>query len=538
MCPNTEKDQYLSSAFTLHMKKLILLALTGLSVSSFAQTGPYWAEDVAPILYQNCTKCHNPNGIAPFSLMTYNDAANEASNVKQAVLARTMPPWPPDTAYTRFVHERVLSANEIQTISDWVDNGIQQGNLANAPVPPTYTGIAEIPSPDLTSQIPTYTVNTPTDLYRCFVMPSGISQDEYITNVEVLPGNRNIVHHVLVYQDVQNTCVTLDNNDPGPGYTWFGDVGSNTATLVAGWVPGQGMYSLPANMGIKLLANSYIIMQVHYPGGTFAQVDSTQVRFTFSSGVVREVSLTPVINHGGSLINGPLFIPADSVKTFYAEEYVNLNASLISIAPHMHLIGQQISSYAIDPQGDTIPLISIPDWNFHWQGFYNYRQPVHVPFGSMIYAQATYDNTVNNPNNPNNPTQDVSVGEATTDEMLVIYYAYLSYLPGDENIIIDSTLISGELEVFPSVVKTPQLYDPFPVPAMGNDLTVNYFLPVAAPVTVELLDANGKVVRVVQESRSGAGFNVATFSTKDLAAGTYVLRLTSDGVVRTKTIIL
>ena len=519
------------------MNKALLIFALFVATQASAQ-GPYWAEDVAPILYQNCTKCHNASGIAPFSLMTYSDAANEATNIKQAVTGRTMPPWPPDTAYTRFSHERVLSAAEIQTISDWVDNGIQQGNMANAPTPPVYTGLSEMPSPDAIAQMQTYTVNTATDLYRCFVVPSGVTQNEYITQVEILPGNRNIVHHVLVYQDVQNTCVILDNNDPGPGYTWFGDVGSNTATLIAGWVPGQAMYSLPANMGIKLQANANIIMQVHYPGGTFGQVDSTQVRFTFSSGVVREVTLAPIINHSASITNGPLFIPADSVRTFYAQENVNLNATLISIAPHMHLIGQQISSWAIDPQGDTIPLISITDWNFHWQGFYNYRQPVHIPFGSTLHAQALCDNTVNNPDNPNNPTQDVSVGESTTDEMLVVYYAYLSYLPGDENIIVDSTLLSGQMEVFSSVVKTPQLYDPFPVPAMGSDITVNYFLPQAGETTIELVDAAGKTVQQIYTGRAGAGFNAAILSSANITSGTYILKLTSGGITRTKTIVL
>ncbi len=532
------KDQYLSSAFTILMKKLLLVALAGIAVPLFSQTGPYWAEDVAPILYTNCTKCHNPTGIAPFSLITYGDAVNEAANIQVAVTGRTMPPWPPDTAYTRFMHERVLSPGEIQTISDWVNNGTQQGNLANAPTPPVYTGAAEIPNPDLVTQMPNYTVNAATDLYRCFVMPSGITQDEYITKIEVLPGNRSIVHHVLVYQDVSTTCVTLDNNDPGPGYTWFGDVGSSTATPISGWVPGQGMYPFPANMGVKLLANSYIVIQVHYPGGTFGQIDSTEVRFTFSSGVVREVSMIAGINHTSSLLNGPLFIPADSVKTFYAQEYVSLNSTVISVAPHMHLIGQNISSYAIDPTGDTIPLINIPDWNFHWQGSYMFRQPVHIPFGSYVYAQATYDNTSNNPDNPNDPPLDVSLGEATDDEMMIIYFAYLSYLPGDENIIIDSSLLASQLEIFPSIVKTPQLYDPFPVPAAGQDMNVNYFLPVAGATTIELIDANGKVVRVVENSRDGAGHNSAKISTQGIASGTYIIRLTSAGVTRSKTVVL
>lgn len=520
------------------MKKLLTLAVAILPFCISAQTGPYWATDVAPILYTNCTKCHNPNGIAPFSLLTYSDAANEATDIKTAVINRTMPPWPPDSAYHHFMGERILSPTEIQTISDWVDNGIQQGSLSQAPTPPVYNGQAEIPNPDATVQIPTYTVNTATDLYRCFVMPSGVPQDEFITKIEVLPGNRNIVHHVLVFQDQSNTCITLDNNDPGPGYTWFGDVGSPTATLVMGWVPGQGMWSLPQNMGVKLLSNANIIIQVHYPGGTFGQVDSTQVRFTFSSGVVREVYLDPAINHTTSITNGPLYIPADSIKTFYAEESVNYNVSVISIAPHMHLIGQTICSYAVDPMGDTIPMISIPDWSFHWQGFYNFQQPVHVPYGSTLHAYAIYDNTVNNPENPNNPPQPVSVGESTTDEMMVVYFAYLLYQFGDENIIIDSSILASAPEVYPSIVVTPQLYAPYPVPASGNELHIDYFLPAAGATTLELIDASGKAVQVLSSERTGAGFNSAVMNTESLANGTYIIRLTSGGTVRTKTIVL
>jgi hypothetical protein len=188
--------------------------------------------------------------------------------------------------------------------------------------------------------------------------------------------------------------------------------------------------------------------------------------------------------------------------------------------------------------GDTIPLVKIPDWSFHWQGFYNYQMPIHVPYGSTLHAYAVYDNTVNNPENPNNPPQDVSVGEATTDEMLVVYYAYLLYQLGDENIIIDSSLLSSTPEVFPSIVETPQLYAPYPVPSNGSELNVQYFLPNAGPVKLELIDANGKVVHITNSDRTGAGFNTAVINTKDLANGTYILRLTSAGITRTKTIIL
>jgi hypothetical protein len=520
------------------LKRLLFIATLLVFKTGFAQT-PTWATDVAPILYQHCTTCHNSNGIAPFSLITYADAFPNASDMANDVSMHIMPPWPPDTSYTRFCHERTLSQTEIQTIVDWANNGAPSGNLSSAPTPPTYSGSATLTSPDLVAQIPLYTVNTATDLYRCFVVPSGVTSTEYITKIEVIPGNRSIVHHVLIYQDQSNTCVNLDNNDPGPGYTCFGGVGSNSATLIVGWVPGQGAYELPANMGIQLQANAKLIFQVHYPGGTFNQTDSTQVRMTFSSGTVRNVSLDPIINHYTSLTDGPLYIPADSVKTFHGQEFVQMNASIISVAPHMHLIGQNITNYAVTPQGDTIPLVQINDWDFHWQGFYNFRQPVHVPYGSTLYAHATYDNTVNNPQNPNSPPQNVSLGEATTDEMFIVYYAYLPYQLGDENIIIDSTLLGMQEHSYADLIHLPQLYDPFPVPSNGDDITIQFFLPDKTAAKMELVDASGRIVEIPMENtETSAGFGKATIKTKGLAKGTYIVKLTAGGNVKTKTIVV
>lgn len=522
------------------MKKLFLVAVLATIAPSIYAQSPNWADDVANILYGKCTNCHHPGGIAPFSLITYNDAANVAPNIQNAVTMRRMPPWPPDTAYTRFAHERVLTQQEITTIDNWVTAGFPSGNISNAPPAPTYTAGPVISNPDLAAQMQTYTVNTATDLYRCFVVPSGIMQDEYITKVEVVPGNRPIVHHVLVYQDVQSTCVTLDNNDPGPGYTSFGGVGSNTATLIAGWVPGQGVYELPPNMGIKLEANSYIIMQIHYPSGTFNQTDSTQVRFTFSSGVVRNVTLVPAINHATSLTNGPLLIPANTARTFNAQVAISSPVTLISVAPHMHLIGKSIWSWAVDPSGDTIPLISIPDWNFHWQGFYTYRQPVVIPGNSMVYASAYYDNTANNPNNPNNPPQLVTAGEATDDEMMVIYYAYLPYQPGDENIIIDSIVLNSiQQNAYQNIIRTPQLYDPYPVPTSGNTpVAVGYFIPEVSSVVLQLFDQNGRLVREWNRGSQSAGLYRMDVAIADLPAGTYTISLNTGNARKSKQIIV
>jgi len=518
------------------MRKILPLFLLLLAAGARLGAQPTWADDVAPILYANCTKCHNPNGIAPFSLLTYNDASSMSFYIGNAVASGLMPPWPPDTNYSRLAHERILKASERQAIIDWVMNGSPSGNLSNAPTPPTYTGSAEIITPDLVSQMPNYTVGSSTDIYRCFVVPSNLPQNEFITEVEVLPGNRSIVHHVLVYQDVANTCITLDNNDPGPGYTSFGGPGSSTATLVTGWVPGQGKYTLPGGMGIELQANANIIMQIHYPAGAIGQTDSTRVQFKFSGGSVRNVSLLPILNHDYNMTDGPLFIPANTIQTFHEQETAFLTASVLTVAPHMHLLGKSIKSWAVDPNGDTIPFISIPEWQFMWQGFYNFRQPVKVPAGSQLFAEAVYDNTSNNLYNPNTPPQNVSAGEATTDEMMIVYFAYTPYQSGDENIIIDSILLSAP-PVMNDIVRTAQLYQPYPTPSSGN-VNVQYFLPEKGSLTLELFDLGGRRVRLLEnEQDAPAGFGTHLLSLEALSPGTYLLQLRHNGITRTKKIV-
>lgn len=520
----------------LHTRLIALLIISASPASILAQ-GPYWATDVAPIFYANCTKCHNPNGIAPFSLMTYDDAVSVAGYIKTAVSNRIMPPWPPDSSYTRFAHERILSQQDIQTIVDWVDNGVDSGNMALAPTPPIYNSIATITNPNLTIQMPFYIVNAAEDLYRCFVFPSNLTTDEFVTKVEVLPGNRSIVHHALIFQDTSSTCLSLDSLDPASGYTSFGGVGSNTASLITGWVPGQGAYELPANMGIRLLANTNLILQIHYPAGTFNAPDSTQVRFTFANGIVRDVYMRTLVNHNSTLTNGPLYIPANTSQTFYSERTTPIEGTIIAVAPHMHLIGRNIRSYAIDPNGDTIPFIYIPNWQFHWQGIYTYRQALRVPAGSIIYAEVQYDNTSANPYNPYFPPVDIGAGESTTDEMMLVYFAFLNYLPGDENIILDSTIFLSTPEPTNSIIQTAQLYTPYPQPALGF-VTLEYYLPESGPVSLELIDMMGRSLKVwLNHEQQNAGAQQLNIDVSTLSPGNYFIRLLHNGSVKTKPLI-
>lgn len=201
------------------MKKLLLFftPLLLITSSSNAQT-PVWSTDIAPILFNNCASCHRPSGIGPFELLTYQDAKNKASAISGSVSTGYMPPWPPSPEYSRLAHERLLSQSDIQKIKDWAANGAPEGDPNLAPPPPTFPVDGDLAgTPDLVSQIPSFTSTATTgDVYQCFVVPTNITAEKFITAFEAVPGNRDIVHHVLVYADTTGVCAQLDANHPRP----------------------------------------------------------------------------------------------------------------------------------------------------------------------------------------------------------------------------------------------------------------------------------------------------------------------------------
>lgn len=426
------------------MKKFYpVVLLLFVTVVTKAQTAPTWSADVASIIYNKCANCHHAGAIGPFPLMSYQDAFIQAAGIDASVSAGNMPPWPPDPSYRRYAHERLLETDEKTKILDWIAAGAPEGNPNTAPAPPVFTDGWAIASPDITVKMPDYFSEAiSSDLYKCFAIPTNITQDKYIRSIEVIPGNRSVVHHVLIFQDNSGDCLALDAADPNPGYTNYGGAGSSNAKLVGGWVPGSTTYTLPNGFGIKLRANSALVLQVHYPAGTVGTLDSTRVNIKFTDGTnTREVFVAPILNHVVGMTNGPLNIPANEVKVFEEEFTLPVKATVFSVSPHMHLIGRNTKAYGVPPTGDTIKLINIPDWNFGWQGAYQFQYAQPMPEGTVIRGTATYDNTINNPYNPSNPPQDVNVGEATTDEMMITYFAYSYYQPGDENILMDSTLL-------------------------------------------------------------------------------------------------
>ncbi len=469
--------------------------------------------------------------------MSYSDAIAHASTTKSSVQDGSMPPWPPDASYNRLAHERVLSSVEKTKILDWLNGGRPRGNTSLEPPAPTFSTTGDLPgTPSLVLKMPTYTSNSAMgDVYRCFVLPTGLTTDKFITAFEAIPGNRSIVHHVLIYADTTGTSTTLDANDPGPGYTSFGGIGTDQAILLGGWVPGSTPTQFPTGFGERLPKNAKVVMQIHYPAGTSGQKDSTELHIFFSSSIaVRNVFVSPVLNYYGN-ITPALVIPANTVKSFVEKQPIPLDFSMLGIAPHMHLLGQNIQSFGIGPAGDTQRYISIPKWDFHWQDFYMLRSLKKIAAGTTVYARATYDNTTSNPNNPNNPPKTVIAGEATTDEMMLVYFVYTLYQPGDENIVIDNTPPAGVNSLQP-YYKAVDLMQPYPVPA-GNELVVKWYLDAASHGSLSLLNAAGQVALQILNGKSmHAGYTALPVDVSALPSGVYTLQLATADATQSRVV--
>jgi hypothetical protein len=393
---------------------------------------PTWTNDIAKIVYANCTSCHHTGGIAPFSLNSYTDAYPN-SYYMAASVTNGMPPWNADPNYKRYAHERLLTSAEILKIQQWATNGAPSGDLRFAPPAPTYSNGTKLGTVDLSLKMNDYMVQSNSDVYRNFVIPSGLTQASFATAIEIIPGNPGIVHHVLVFQDSTNNSISNSSS---------GGTGSAGSKLIYEYVPGAQPYFTPVGTGLRLAPNTRIVMQIHYAPGSQGQVDSTRINFKLTTNNVRGISVNPLLNHLNTLTNGPLSIPANQTRTFNESISFPGNWTFLTASPHMHLLGKTFLTYAVKNTApfDTIRFVNIPDWDFHWQDNFVFQNAVKVPSGYTLKATAMFDNTSNNPNNPSSPPQNVSAGEATTDEMMMVFFSYLSYQNGDENLIIDKRI--------------------------------------------------------------------------------------------------
>lgn len=508
------------------MKKIYsIFILIGVNTAFvFAQT-PDWSTSVATIFYNNCTNCHHEGGIGPFSLIDYAPAVDNAVNIQSYVNAKKMPPWPADPNYTHFKDEQVLSDYEINTINDWVNYGTPPGDFSLAPIPPVYNGLATMINPDDTIVLPHFPLGTDSDVHRTFVMHSGYTEAKYLNQIEFIPGAPSVDHHAIFYHDSTDVSYLADLAENGPGFT--GTAGGATNLVVfAGWNPGRAVISLPPFMGFRIPDSSDYVIAMHYVGGD-GVTDSSYINVKYCPvpvDQIRSVVADRLINWTyPSLMDGPLFIPANTVKTFHAQsDTFSYARSLVGFGPHSHLVAKTWTVVMVTVEGDTTKLLSIPQWDFNWQMSYFLTKVMKVPINARYYATVSYDNTTNNANNPSNPPKDVKAGTGTKDEMLAVTFWTMDYHEGDEDIIMDSAYYTSIDNVFDPAALPLKV---FPNPS-GENFGFDTFLP-EHNVSWELTDENGNIIKSVQEKNISKGAYNQQVSVKDLANGIYFLTLQS-----------
>ena len=409
---------------------LLALALSAFALPAFAKQRvvrhpapaptPTFSNEVVRIFQQHCQTCHREGDIAPFPLMTYADAKPRAALIRFMTETRQMPPWKPADGCGDFRGERRLSDAEIETLSAWVTAGAPEGDPAQLPPPRQFPSGWTLGEPDLIlSSAEAYTPPPDTDTYRCFTIPTNLVADKFVSAVDTHPGDRTTVHHVLTFIDTTGESLALDEAEPGPGYTCFGGPGFPTTGTLGGWAPGSPPLEMPENVAFTLPAASRVVLQVHYhPHHGESKPDQTQFGVYFSNAASpKEMRIVPLINDTFTIPPNDARYRVDAALPIP----VPFPLKLWLIAPHMHLLGREMTVEMKLPDGSTECLIHIGDWDFNWQGAYRYTTPVDVPAGARLSLTAYYDNSSANPRNPNDPPQAVSWGEATTDEMCLAF---------------------------------------------------------------------------------------------------------------------
>jgi mono/diheme cytochrome c family protein len=397
----------------------LIIAVTIIAQAPSANATPTFNKDIAPIVYQNCAICHRTGEVAPFPLLTYQDVSKRARLIATVTEKRYMPPWKAEHGYGEFANERRLSDEQIAKIRAWADGGAPEGNAADKPQPPVFADgwLGGQPDKVLTLPVSYSLAADGPDRFQCFVLPMDLDRDAFVSGLEFRPENRRVVHHALVFLDPNDNARKLA--DANGQYPCFGGPKFQGA-LIGGWAPG----SVPLNdreAGLRPIPKgSDIVIQIHYHPSGKAEVDrsSLGLRFTDRPGTTGR---TAVI-----LFNRRIDIaPGDSHYVVKSSLVMPRDVKLAGISPHAHYLGKEMKISAHLPDGSEKPLIWIKDWDFNWQGAYQYVTPVTLPKGTRVDLEYTYNNSENNPRNPAHPPVRVRWGEQTTDEMAVAFLSVI-----------------------------------------------------------------------------------------------------------------
>ncbi len=395
-----------------------------------------FSRDVAPIFQENCQMCHRPGEAAPMSLLTFDEARPWAKSIREKVSARAMPPWHANPDIGEWKNERRLTDEEIATIVAWVDQGTAQGDPADLPPAREWTDGWLMGEPDMVFTLlqEQFLPAELEDEYRYLAIPMGLKEDVWIGAVEVRPGNREVVHHVNVFETSGLNALSpeeraareaarqqnLDENGKarnmsGEGVGPFGE----PLGRVGGFLPGGTPLILAKGEGVRLPKGASLLLQIHYHKETGEEArDLTKVGVRLAKGPIEQQLL------GGAVDNCRFKIPAgDAHHEVVARLPIDKQIHITAMSPHMHLRGKSFEVWADLPDGGRLDILDVPRYDFNWQTTYEPAEPIALPAGAVLHTRAFFDNSAGNVFNPD-PTIDVQWGEPTTDEMMLMFFRY------------------------------------------------------------------------------------------------------------------
>jgi len=425
---------------------LILLGLTGT-----AQAAPVFTKDVAPILNRHCVQCHRPKDIAPMSLLDYKSARPWAKSIRRAVTARTMPPWFADSRYGHFSNDPRLTKEEVATIQAWADGGAAEGDPRDLPAPPKFVEGWQLGQPDVVIDIgENHKVTPGEDAYEHFEVPTNFKEGMWLRAAEIKPGNRQVVHHVhvlLVQHDLSAMAAASTLNMPGLSDFLVKDgkltrirmdspvvndaCASGAPALpflrgfqeggLAAFLPGRPPDVFEEDTAKWVPPGAQLEFVIHYSKITGEpQFDRTSVGLYRAAGPPkRELHRMDLRNF---FMRIPPGAPSQEVRRCHTLESDTL---LLSITPHMHYRGKDITYELEHAGGRRETLLAVPKYDFNWQLVYRLQKPVLAEKGSRIIVTAHYDNSANNRANPD-PAAVVRWGDKSEEEMMTSWIEYLA----------------------------------------------------------------------------------------------------------------
>lgn len=403
--------------------------------------------DIQPILYRNCGACHQEKGVAPFPLEDYDDTTLWIETAIRLIENKVMPPGQVISDFPFADESPVPTPKELGLLRQWVSEGMPRGNAPIKPLalPPTDPEAQGLGKPDLVlgPEGAMTIAATGDDLYRFMVYKLNLNQDLKVKTVRLVPGNRKVVHHTIVWfsdSQLQSKIVAdkglndwdLLPGDSGPGYgqgpmliKYLKIDGKSKSTkfeMIGGYAPGNGCYKVPKGYAITIPKNSDIVVQMHYHRTGKVETDFSSVELYLEKGPIDTTKEYRATN-----INDEKFfvMPPNQRKRTKTAWLVEEDCLISGFSPHGHYVTTSQTLKLERPDGKMETLIHVPRYDFNWQRLYTFREPIKAPKGSKIHLSSLMDNTSANPNNPNKPPKAVFMGENTTDEMVFPFMALI-----------------------------------------------------------------------------------------------------------------